>query len=425
MLGRDAGARVRDRDLDRTVPATGGHRDAAPVRGEPDRVVDEVEQDLVHALAVGREGREIERDVVADLDAAPRHRDVDLGDQVVHQRLERQLLDPERDLAGLEPRELQQLIHEPSEPLDLGQHHAERRGVGFLHAVEEVLQVRADRRDRRLELVGDVGHEVAAALLEMLELSPHPIERDGEPADLVAALRVHADGVVPRLHPPSRRRHVAEGLCHPAGHLARDHERDAGGDDADQEELPPDALQETGGRGQPTEEPARRRPRERRDRAAVGRGDGGEHVGPDDSPPGGLHAETRQLSEVGAPDLRRAVRVEDHDHRVGRHRSEVARRGLPREAECIDRLGVARGVPQGERDQEVADQQRETDRDHDRRPELRSDRRETVQRARRHRHSLNAYPTPWTVRMNRGSLPSSPILRRRRATCESTTRPPA
>jgi len=40
-------------------------------------------------------------------------------------------------------------------------------------------------------------------------------------------------------------------------------------------------------------------------------------------------------------------------------------------------------------------------------------------------HSLKAYPTPWTVRMKRGSLPSSPSFRRIRATCESTTRPPA
>ena len=82
-------------------------------------------------------------------------------------------------------------------------------------------------------------------------------------------------------------------------------------------------------------------------------------------------------------------------------------------------------VPEGERDQDVADRERRGDGDHDRRSELRSDRREPVQWTGRHHVSLKAYPTPWTVRMKRGSLPSSPIFRRSRATCESTTRPPA
>ena len=95
-------APVGDGDLDRAVPAPGRDRHAASVRREADGVVDEVEQHLVHALTVGGERRQVGRDVVADVDPAPGERDVDLGDQVVDEGLERQGLDAERDLARLQ-----------------------------------------------------------------------------------------------------------------------------------------------------------------------------------------------------------------------------------------------------------------------------------------------------------------------------------
>ncbi len=118
------------------------------VRGEPNRVVDEVEQHLMHALPVDREGRQVGGDVIVDPDAPAGQRDVDLGDQVVDQRLQRKLLDPERDLAGFEPRQVEELIHEPPESLDLGEHHLERGRLGLLDAVEQVLEVGPDGRDR-------------------------------------------------------------------------------------------------------------------------------------------------------------------------------------------------------------------------------------------------------------------------------------
>jgi hypothetical protein len=183
---------------------------------------------------VGRQPRQIGRDVVADVDPPAGQRDLDLGDQIVHERMQRQVLDPQRDLARFEPRQVEQLIDEAAQPLDLREHHLERRGVGLLHAVEQVLEMGADRRDRRLQLVTDVGDEVASTLLEVLEFGAHPVEGRRELADLVAAPRVDADRVVAHLHPASGRRHVAERLRHPASQQPRHHERHGRGHDADQ-----------------------------------------------------------------------------------------------------------------------------------------------------------------------------------------------
>ena len=77
---------------------------------------------------------------------------------------ERDLLAEERHLARLQPGEVEQLLDQPAEPLGLRQHHLQRLGVRLLDAVEEVLEVRADRGDRRLQLVGDVRDQVAAGL---------------------------------------------------------------------------------------------------------------------------------------------------------------------------------------------------------------------------------------------------------------------
>ena len=67
----------------------------------------------------------------------------------------------ERQVAGLEARQLEQLVDEAPEPLRLREHDLERLRLGLLDAVQQVLQVRAERRDRRLQLVRDVRDERA------------------------------------------------------------------------------------------------------------------------------------------------------------------------------------------------------------------------------------------------------------------------
>ena len=76
--------------------------------------------------------------------------------------------------------------------------------------------------------------QVAAGLLQVLQLGAHAVERRRELSDLVARARVDALGVVAGLHPLRRRRHVAERLGHAAREPAGDDERDAGGQRAGQ-----------------------------------------------------------------------------------------------------------------------------------------------------------------------------------------------
>ena len=53
----------------------------------------------------------------------------------------------------LEPGEVEQLRHQPPEAVDLGEHRLQRRRVGRLDAVDDVLQHRVQRADRRAQLV--------------------------------------------------------------------------------------------------------------------------------------------------------------------------------------------------------------------------------------------------------------------------------
>ena len=77
----------------------------------------------------------------------------------------------ERYAAGLEPRQVEQLLHETAEPLDLSEHRAQRLGIGRLDAVDEVLEHGLERGDRRAQLVTDVGDEVPAHAIGLGQLA--------------------------------------------------------------------------------------------------------------------------------------------------------------------------------------------------------------------------------------------------------------
>jgi hypothetical protein len=119
----------------------------------------------------------------------------------------------------------------------------------LFHAVGQVLQVGADRGDRRLEFVRHVRDEVAARLFEHLELGAHPVEGERQLTDLVAVAGVDPTAVVARFHRTSGGRHVAHRLRHASGQPARDQQRDHTRDHARQQELPPHALEESEGSG--------------------------------------------------------------------------------------------------------------------------------------------------------------------------------
>ena len=123
---------------------------------------------------------------------------------------------PQRQRAALQPRQVEQLLDEPAEPLGLAQRRAQRGGIGRLDAVDEVLQQRLQRADRRAQLVRDVGDEVAAHAVDVGQLGGHRVERAGQLADLVARGRAHAPAVVAARHRGRRGRHLAQRRGHPA-----------------------------------------------------------------------------------------------------------------------------------------------------------------------------------------------------------------
>ena len=84
----------------------------------------------------------------------------------------------QRDAAALDVGELQQVVDEPVQPLGVRAGHLEeppRVRVIVERAVQERLQVALDAGERRPELVGDVGHELAPDPLEPAELG-HVVE---------------------------------------------------------------------------------------------------------------------------------------------------------------------------------------------------------------------------------------------------------
>jgi hypothetical protein len=157
----------------------------------------------------------------------------------------------ERGGAGFELRQVEQLLDEGAEPLDLAQHLVERGHVHGLDAVDQVLEPRPERTDRRPELVGCVGDEVAAHAIDRLQLGRHGVERSRQLAHLVTgggddpALVVavgHGTGGCDHLAQRGRHavgQHLDDAECQQrrrkAGDQRRQPEPFAEGDDADRD----------------------------------------------------------------------------------------------------------------------------------------------------------------------------------------------
>ena len=194
VLGGDPDAGVGHLHLDRAVVSMRRHRDCPPAGVNAHGVVHQVEEHLVHALGDrhrpvgGRSGIALST-THARPSRATSISDKDLG----HERRQRHVSSRSSGSSPDSSRDRSSSCSiEPAQPLGLRQHHLQRGGVGLFDAVQQVLQVRPDRGDRRLELMGDVRDQVAAALLQVLELRAHPVERVRELPDLVAAIGVDA-----------------------------------------------------------------------------------------------------------------------------------------------------------------------------------------------------------------------------------------
>ena len=91
------------------------------------------------------------------------------------------------------------------------------RGIGRGHTVDEVLERGLQRGERGPELVADVRDEVTAHAVGLGELRRHPVERDGEPSDLVVRGGGDTLVVVALGHRLGRLGHLAQRRRHAAG----------------------------------------------------------------------------------------------------------------------------------------------------------------------------------------------------------------
>ena len=104
-----------------------------------------------------------------------------------HAQVDRLVLDAHP--AGVEPGEIEEVGGELCQPVDLFAHRLQellpRRLVELL--VRHQLQKAGQREERRAQLVGGVGDELAARAIEHLQPDAHPLERRGKLAQLVVA----------------------------------------------------------------------------------------------------------------------------------------------------------------------------------------------------------------------------------------------
>ena len=91
-------------------------------------------------------------------------------------------------VVALQPRQLDDLLHQPGQPLGLGDHPAGEplHRLGVVGRVVHGLGEQPDRADRRLQLVADVGDEVAADRLDLPLAGAVLDQREHQPASSAA-----------------------------------------------------------------------------------------------------------------------------------------------------------------------------------------------------------------------------------------------
>ncbi len=185
--GRKARAVVADVQLDAPVRRARPEPDRALAVAE--RVLDQVVERLLEPQPVAGEDDRAAVDLEAAAGLVGAHGEA-AGDRL-EQRARLDLLPPELQLALLPPREQQQVLGDPGEPVGLDRGGAERLlelGDRPLPPQRQV-ELRPQQRERRPQLVARVGDEAALVLDGGLDPRQHLVQRPAEPGDLVLAGR--------------------------------------------------------------------------------------------------------------------------------------------------------------------------------------------------------------------------------------------
>ena len=204
-----------------------------------DGVLDQVEQHALELLRVGLGGLQGLRNLGLDRDALGLGLHAHGLDGLADQFPQRHLLARPVDVAGLQARELEQVVDQHAERVDVGSHPAQvgPAGLRVLHdVVTNCVGEQAQRGDRRAQVVRHRGGQVAAGGLGLVppglllaELVDHRVGRRGELGQLVVGRSLDRDvapAAADRHQAVADRRHVAQD---PTGHEAGGHDCEQAG----------------------------------------------------------------------------------------------------------------------------------------------------------------------------------------------------
>ena len=246
LLRRDGVAMVTDRHIG--LPRPGHHRDAQrSLRvGEFDGVV----QQIVAHLGDGVGVAPYLHRVVGKLGVHIQVFAVDLGLQA-HQHPQHDLRDIKLllggdPLTGLEPAQIQHLPHQPGEPPGLGGDDLQifLLSLRWDGAIQNTVGKAGNGGHGGLELVGDVGHKLAALGLRLGDGVSHGVEGLRQLPHLVTpAVAVDSGVILPMTKLSHRLGHILER----PGHLQRGHR---GGDEGNEHDHHR-GEEENGGKGPP------------------------------------------------------------------------------------------------------------------------------------------------------------------------------
>ena len=153
----------------------------------PQRVHDEVRDDLADAQRIEIEGREVGVRVNVQSDSRFVRLRLEGGDGVGGDGSEIDRFTLKRQGVGIGQREGAKVIDQPLELTGLGQDSLEMLGIGRIQTVDHALDVALDDGQRRPQLVADIGNQAPTLLLRLSQSRAHGIERARQGADLPRA----------------------------------------------------------------------------------------------------------------------------------------------------------------------------------------------------------------------------------------------
>src|SRR5712691_3348685 len=189
MLRRDAGPFILHGQENRAVPARGSQPNRRARRGVNDCVLDEYPTDLQRTFLVSERRRLWAAAVDAKIVAARTGDRAEFVDERLGEHRHVDGITLYAEAAGIEAGEVEQIRRELRQPLDLLAHgrHELRLRLRIELLVRHQLEEAAEREERRPQLVGSVGDELPARVLELSQALPHALERRRELAELVSS----------------------------------------------------------------------------------------------------------------------------------------------------------------------------------------------------------------------------------------------